>query len=223
MDSRGLYLNKWTPNFDPEHDIPNAIPVWVRLPHLPLHCWGDESIHAIGNAVGNYIARSEPRDNMQACARICVEVDLGRGLPEAIKLKVDNWTHIQQLDYEQIPFKCKVRHKYGHFANRCTKNSNVENVPQEEQWEPVKKKKSAPSQKSHMAAGPSTHPSTISPSSSPQPSLPLPPSSHPTLHSVRQLNPFFHRPPPIPSMPFPFLRNPQIPYLNLILPLLPFP
>ena len=38
MDTRGLYLNRWTPDFDPEMDIPNAVPVWVRLPHLPLHC-----------------------------------------------------------------------------------------------------------------------------------------------------------------------------------------
>ena len=100
MDSRGLYLKKWTPDFDPELDIPSVIPVWVRLPHLPLYCWGDELVRAIGNAVGKYINWSEPKDNMQACARICVEVDVGKGLLEAIKLKVDDWTHIQQLDYE---------------------------------------------------------------------------------------------------------------------------
>jgi len=70
---------------------------------------------------------------MQACACICVEVDLGKGLPKAIKLKVDDWMHIQQLYYKQIPFKCKVCHEYGHFANRCSKLVNVENVSQDEQ------------------------------------------------------------------------------------------
>jgi len=94
MDSRGLYLNKWTPDFDPELDVHNAVSVWVRLPHLLLHYWGDDSVRAIENAVGKYIDRCEPKDNMKACARICVEVDLGKGLPEAIKLKVDDWTHI---------------------------------------------------------------------------------------------------------------------------------
>ena len=44
MDSRGLYLNKWTPDFDPELDVPNAVPVWVRLLNLLLHCWGDDSV-----------------------------------------------------------------------------------------------------------------------------------------------------------------------------------
>ena len=29
MDMRGLYLNKWTLDFDPELDIPNVVPVWV--------------------------------------------------------------------------------------------------------------------------------------------------------------------------------------------------
>ena len=106
-----------------------------------LALWGDESVKAIGNAVGKYIDRSEPKDNMQACARICVEVDLGKGLPEAIKLKVDEWSYIQQLDYEQIPFKCKVCHEYGHFANRCTKVTNLETEDQVGQWETMKKRK----------------------------------------------------------------------------------
>lgn len=127
MDSIGLYLNRWMPDFHPEMDVPNAVPVWVRLPHLPLHCWGDESEKAIGIAAGKYIEGCKPKDNMHACARICVEVNLGKGLPEAIKIKVDQWTHIQQLDYEKIPFKCKVCHKYGHFANRCLKKVEHEN------------------------------------------------------------------------------------------------
>eukprot|EP00253_Pinus_taeda_P009454 PITA_09454 len=142
MDSRGLYLNKWTPDFHPEMDVPNAVPVWVKLPHLPLHCWGDESVKAIGNTVGKYINRCEPKDNMHTCARICVEVDLGKGLSKTIKIKVDQWTHIQQLEYEQIPFKCKVCHEYGHFANRCLKKVEHENVgEQEPTWEQVKRRK----------------------------------------------------------------------------------
>lgn len=82
---------------------------------------------------------------MHACARICVEVDLGKGLLESIKIKVHQWTHIQQLDYKKIPFKCKVCHEYSHFANRCNKLKEteiVENVEvNESTWEQVKRKK----------------------------------------------------------------------------------
>lgn len=75
--------------------------------------------------MGRYIDRCEPNDNMHACAKICVEVDLGKGLPKAINIKVDQWTHIQHLDYKQIPFKCKVCHEYGHFANRFLKKKSM--------------------------------------------------------------------------------------------------
>ena len=37
MDTRGLYLNRWTPDFDLEMDVPNVVHVWVRFLHLPLH------------------------------------------------------------------------------------------------------------------------------------------------------------------------------------------
>ena len=48
MDSRGVYLNIWTPEFNLELDVPNDVKVWVRLPHLPLHLHGDEYVKAIG-------------------------------------------------------------------------------------------------------------------------------------------------------------------------------
>ena len=38
LGPQGLYLNKWSPDFDPSQDVPTAVHVWVCLPHLPLHC-----------------------------------------------------------------------------------------------------------------------------------------------------------------------------------------
>ena len=55
MGPRGMYLNKWDLSFDPAKDIPKAMSVCVKLPHLPLHCWNDEDFHAIGNTLGKYI------------------------------------------------------------------------------------------------------------------------------------------------------------------------
>ena len=44
MGPQGLYLNKWTPDFDPSQDVPSAFLVWVRLPHLPLHYWSSYAL-----------------------------------------------------------------------------------------------------------------------------------------------------------------------------------
>ena len=67
MGPQGLYLNKWTPNFDLNQDIPFVVPVWVRLPHIPLYYWNSGSLEAIGNALGKYIDRAE-RKEQYTCA-----------------------------------------------------------------------------------------------------------------------------------------------------------
>ena len=105
MGPRGMYLNKWDLSFDPEKDIPSEVSVWVKLLHLPMHCWNDEDLKAIGKSLGKYIDKSEPKPPMFSCTRICVEVDLEKGLPKAINLNMEGWKHLQTVDYEQIPFK----------------------------------------------------------------------------------------------------------------------
>ena len=67
-------------DFDLNQDVPSVVPVWVRLSHLPLHCWNSESLEAIVNTLGKYIDRAE-RSEQYTCARICVEVDLEVGIP----------------------------------------------------------------------------------------------------------------------------------------------
>ena len=84
MGPQGLYLNRWDSDFDPAIDVPKAVPVWVRLPNLLIHCWTVSSSQAIGNKLGTYIDKAHPKDNY-SCARICIEVDLEGGLPEEIK------------------------------------------------------------------------------------------------------------------------------------------
>jgi len=116
-----------------------VVPVWVRLPHLPLHCWSQKSLQIIDNSLGKYIDQAARKDQY-SCARICVEVDMEEGLPEAIKLTVAGWSHIQELDYEQIPFKCRHCHGYGHFAKYCNKKTKDQSHPHKgDQWTTIQK------------------------------------------------------------------------------------
>ena len=135
MGPQGMYLNQWTPDFDPYLDVPKAISVWVRLPNLPIHCWTPSSLQTIGNRLGKYIDKENPKDQY-SCACIYVEVDLEAGLPEVMKLMVGDWQHFQKLDYEQLPFKYRHCHEYGHFQKNCPKipHSQQEKDP-EEGWQ----------------------------------------------------------------------------------------
>ena len=87
MGPQGLYLNRWTLDFDPVVDIPKVVLVWVYLPNLSIHCWIPSSLQTVSNGIGKYIDKANPKDQY-SCARISVEVVLEVGLPEAIKLTV---------------------------------------------------------------------------------------------------------------------------------------
>lgn len=137
MRCQGLYLNRWTPDFDPAEYVPSAVPVWVRLPNLPVHCWNWDSFQHIGNALGKFIDRPSTKEQYDY-ARICVEVDLEVGLPKAIKINAGSWTHVQKLDYEQLPFKCRKCQEYRQFAKNCTKNEEAVQG-KEEGWKQVKR------------------------------------------------------------------------------------
>lgn len=153
MDPQGLYLNKWTPDFDPAVDVPTAVPVWVRLPNLPVHCWNWHSLKHIGNTLGKFIDKANSKDQYDY-ARICVEVDLEVGLLEAVKMVVGPWTHIQKLDYEQLPFKCRKCHVYEHFS-RDFPTKGVEEKGKDEGWNQAKRSKN--SHKKNTNGGAKTH------------------------------------------------------------------
>ena len=84
MGPQGLYLNRWTTDFDPAVDVPKAVMVWVLLSNLPIHCWAPSSLQTIGNSLGKYIDKENTKDQY-SCARIYVEVDLESSLLESMK------------------------------------------------------------------------------------------------------------------------------------------
>ena len=50
--SSGLFMQHWSPTFNPSRTSISTVPIWVRFPNLPLHLWNDPSLRAIGNAIG---------------------------------------------------------------------------------------------------------------------------------------------------------------------------
>ena len=66
-------------------------------------------------------------------ARICVYMDLSKDLPEAVSLNWEDEEWIEQiLDYEQLPFQCRIYHEYGHFGRNFPKGPQEKAAPE---WE----------------------------------------------------------------------------------------
>jgi len=53
----------------------------------------------MGNSLGQYIDGAKPKENIFSCVRICIELDMEKGIPEVVLITLDNWHHVQQLDY----------------------------------------------------------------------------------------------------------------------------
>ena len=52
---------------------------------------------------------------------------------------VADWSHIQELDYKQLPFKCRYCHGHGHFVICCKKKDEEEAEKSKEQWTQAQK------------------------------------------------------------------------------------
>lgn len=117
----GLFMTPWFPDFDPNKMTVTKMPVWVRLYNLPLHFWNDHVLEGIGNSIGKYIKTDLERidERIYTFARICVEVDLSKGLPENIKLIYKQQKWLQVLDYENTAFRCRNCRQTGHLQSTC--------------------------------------------------------------------------------------------------------
>jgi len=117
----GLFITPWFPEFDADTMVVTKMPVWVRLPNLPLPFWHHEVLEDIGNRLGKYIISDEERreQGLFTYARICVEIDLSKGLPDKIQLQHESFKRIQALDYENTAFRCRSCHLTGHLHDSC--------------------------------------------------------------------------------------------------------
>ena len=125
-----IFLTPWSLNFAPNLEI-SSTPIWLCLPHLPLFLWTENTLKGIQNELGLYLAREKPKEDLYSCARICIEVELDKGLLESIQLELEGWTHFQGLDYGQLPFKYSASHFHGNFTKNYQKQKEKHFVPKQ--------------------------------------------------------------------------------------------
>ena len=117
----GLFMKPWHTKFKAEEEIPSVAPVWVRLFGLPIEFWNPSVFSSIGNSLGTFMMTADCTQNFEHIiyARICVLMDFDKPLPKKITLQFGEDTWEQVVDYENIPFRCRICHEYGHLASAC--------------------------------------------------------------------------------------------------------
>jgi len=121
LDHSPVLLKKWHPMFDASTERVDIIPIWVRLPALPLQYWEDFHLRGIGNMLGTVldVDLSFMKTHIKQVARVLVSINIREGLAESIKLKWGPEVIVQLLDYENVPFRCRRCHAYGHPIAEC--------------------------------------------------------------------------------------------------------
>ncbi|XP_059068774.1 uncharacterized protein LOC131859220 [Cryptomeria japonica] len=120
-DDMPLLAKPWHSDFNPLSKKFNKIPVWVRLPYLPIHLWAASLFEEIGDAIGNFIMLDNESFELYhtTCVRILVELDVFKGLPAEIVINSSFGSWVQSLDYEGIPFRCHRCFTTGHATKNC--------------------------------------------------------------------------------------------------------
>src|SRR4051812_28092191 len=121
-----MLLTDWKPNFDLKKDMLRTIPIWVTLPHLPIHLWGQKSLSKIGSALGTPVVTDECTANKLrvSYARILVEMDITKALVSEINIRdAEGNLRKQVVEYDWRPKFCERCQRVGVIHQFLTKDT----------------------------------------------------------------------------------------------------
>lgn len=122
-----MLLKEWRPGFNLKKDMLRTLPIWIKLPLLPLHLWGETILSKFWSAIGTSLVTDECAANKLRISytRILVEVDITQKLIEEINLKdKEGKLMIQKVEYEWKPIFCEKCQIVGHNCEAKVKKNN---------------------------------------------------------------------------------------------------
>ncbi|GLJ21517.1 hypothetical protein SUGI_0397950 [Cryptomeria japonica] len=113
-----LYIQSWTPNFDPSAMATYDKPVWIRLYNLSIDYWSEVCLETIGRSLGTLleIAKEIVEGDLYTYARL--KVAAIRTIPSSVMLLTANGNWKQQIEIEkeiEVCFRCGS--KFHNTAN----------------------------------------------------------------------------------------------------------
>lgn len=119
---RPLILKVMPEYFNFGRDEMSCVPVWVKLPNLPLKCWSPRCLAKIASKLGTPIQSDQLTFNMTriSYARVLVELNLLADLKSSIVINLPNGSTLNQpVIYETLPRFCTSCKVLGHKTGAC--------------------------------------------------------------------------------------------------------
>ncbi|KAL0287588.1 UNVERIFIED_CONTAM: hypothetical protein Sangu_2685800 [Sesamum angustifolium] len=120
VDGFPMRVFKWTPTFNPREESP-IVPVWVRLPELPIQFFDREALFSIARLLGTPLRTDVSTTTLvrPSVARVCVEINSLEPLKTEIGLGFGTEVFIQPLIYKRLPKYCGTCKHLGHTEDEC--------------------------------------------------------------------------------------------------------
>lgn len=137
--SKPIFVKAWSPNFDFDTEVPQTIPIWVKLPKLPLNCWSMDSLSRIGSGLGVPLFADECTIKVERISydRLLVEMDVTKPMPKSIKV-MDPVGKIfyQHIAYDWVPEYCSTCLQVGHVCRNEVRTTKAIPVAKHQQTKP---------------------------------------------------------------------------------------
>ncbi|GKF26265.1 ATPase, F1/V1/A1 complex, alpha/beta subunit, partial [Tanacetum coccineum] len=119
VNNKPLVLQKWNINMCIDKTEPNKLPLWVKLRNIPLEAWTINGISSLASRIKKPLIMDDVTASICKLgvgridfARVLVEVQAKKGLPDKIKVvyknahKVVTGVKTVQVKYDWMPFVC---------------------------------------------------------------------------------------------------------------------
>ncbi|GLJ52661.1 hypothetical protein SUGI_1120870 [Cryptomeria japonica] len=105
VNSHAVYIQPWTPHFDPTPLAFYSEPVWIRLYNLPIEYWSEELWEKIGITLGTLL-ETYYDDEEDICKSARMRIAAVKRIPESIILVSECGERIQKVEIEKHLSRC---------------------------------------------------------------------------------------------------------------------
>lgn len=100
---KAMIVKQWSANFNFHEEVLKVIPIWVKMPNLPLNCWGENYLSRIGSVLGVplYADECTSQGLRISYARLLIEMDITQEIPKVVAVEdLNGVVFKQKLEYD---------------------------------------------------------------------------------------------------------------------------
>ncbi|GLJ34868.1 hypothetical protein SUGI_0702020 [Cryptomeria japonica] len=119
FDNLPLYIQSWTPDFNPLKFTVYETLVWIKLYNLPIEYWGDSCLEKIGQTLGTILEIDEEIIENDSYIYARMKIAAAKQIPSLINLRMANGIWKRGIEIEKEIYVCQRCGSKTHQTKTC--------------------------------------------------------------------------------------------------------